>query len=168
MGKGTSRVKEFLDWVGKVAPAAKIGLTLASIALKVCTGLAVSADTFEAAFGTSEDLSAFVQDALSAGIEGMTSKAGNRLERLQNSGPSERLPHAGVRGDGAQKPTPLEGFDYDKLKEVVKSFEVDRTQGDGTRYPSFDTTMKIVDRHGGGVEWAWVRNGHIDKFAGES
>ncbi|CAM9334472.1 unnamed protein product [Ectocarpus sp. 12 AP-2014] len=160
-------VKEFLDWVRKVAPAAKIGLALASITLKVCTGLAVSADTFEAAFGTSEDLSAFVEDALSAGIEGVTSKAGNRLDRLQNSGPSERLPHAGVRGDGVQKPIPLEGFDYDKLKEVIKSFEVDRMQRDGSRYPSFDTTMKFVDRRGDGVEWAWVRNGNIDEFAGE-
>lgn len=97
------QVKEFLDWVKKVAPVAKIGLALASIALKVCTGLSVSTDAFEAAFGASEDLSAFVEDALSAGIEGMTSKAENRLDRLQNSGPSERLPHAGVRGDGLQK-----------------------------------------------------------------
>ncbi|CBJ26246.1 LRR-GTPase of the ROCO family, incomplete sequence [Ectocarpus siliculosus] len=160
-------VKEFLDWVRKAAPAAKIGLALASIALKVCTGLAVSTDTFEAAFGTSEDMSAFVEDALSAGIEGTTSKAGNRLDRLQNSGPSERLPHAGVRGDGMQTLIPLEGFDYDKLKEVIKSFEVDRTQRDGSRYPSFDTTMNIVDRRGHGVEWAWVRNRNIDQFVGE-
>ncbi|CAM9528387.1 unnamed protein product [Ectocarpus fasciculatus] len=162
-------VKEFLDWVQKMVPAAKVGLALASIALKVCTGLAVSTDIFEAAFGTSKDLSAFVKDTVSAGIDGMTNRADERLGGLQNSGPSERLPHAGARGDGVRKkPNPLEGFDYDQLKEVIKSFEVDRMQSDGSRYPSFDTTMRIMDRGGRGVEWAWVRNRNIDKFVGET
>lgn len=66
------------------------------------------------------------------------------------------------------KPNPLEGFDYDQLKEVIKSFEEDRSQRGGSRYPSFDTTMKIVDRGGRGVEWAWVRNRNVDQFVGET
>lgn len=97
------QVRQFLDWVQKVAPAASIGLALVSIALKVCTGLGVSTDLFKEAFGTSEDLSAFVEDTVSAGVDGMTSKADQRLDRLQNNGPSRRLPHAGAHGDGVQK-----------------------------------------------------------------
>lgn len=62
------------------------------------------------------------------------------------------------------RPTPLQGFAYDQLKEVVRSFEVDGTVKARSPFPSFDTAMQLVDRGGLGVEWAWVRTHNIDLF----
>lgn len=62
------------------------------------------------------------------------------------------------------RPTPLQGFAYDQLKEVVRSFEVDGTVKARSPFLSFDTAMQLVDRSGLGVEWAWVRTCNIDKF----
>lgn len=57
----------------------------------------------------------------------------------------------------------MQGFEYDQLKEVVKSFEVDRKGK--SPFPSFDEAMNLVDRGGRGEEWSWVRNCNIDLFA---
>ena len=75
------QVKELLSWAKKAKPMAKVGLALASIALKVCTGLAIPSADFEAALGTKAGgaLSDFVKEALDSGIEKMASVAGERL-----------------------------------------------------------------------------------------
>lgn len=61
-------------------------------------------------------------------------------------------------------PKPMEGFAYDQLKEVVKSFEVDGMRKGEFPFPSFTTAMQLVDRGGRAVEWAWVRTRNIDRF----
>lgn len=73
----TGQVKELLDWAKKAKPLAKVGLALASIALKVCTGLAIPTTDFEAALGTQAGgaLSDFVKEALDSGIETLASVA---------------------------------------------------------------------------------------------
>lgn len=38
--------------------------------------------------------------------------------------------------------TPVQGFAYDQLKEVVKSSVVDRTQKGKSPFPSFDEAMQ--------------------------
>eukprot|EP00903_Cladosiphon_okamuranus_P009162 g8755.t1 len=147
------KVKELLEWAKKAKPLAKVGLALASIALKVCTGLAVPTADFEAAFGTKAGgaLSGFVTEALHSGIEKMTSVAG---ERLGGGGP------AGEPRIQNGRPTPLQGFAYDQLKEVVRSFECETFKAKPP-FPSFDTAMQLVDRGGRGEEWAWVRTRRV-------
>lgn len=44
-------LKEFVEWVKKVMPVAKLMLVLSSIALKTCIGLAIPVIDFENAFG---------------------------------------------------------------------------------------------------------------------
>lgn len=58
----------------------------------------------------------------------------------------------------------MQGFEYDQLKEVVRSFEVDGTRQGKARFPSFKKAMQLVDRGGRGVEWAWVRTSNVDQF----
>lgn len=58
----------------------------------------------------------------------------------------------------------MQGFEYDQLKEVVKSFEVDGAQKGKSPFPSFNKGMQLVDRGGRGVEWAWVRTRNINQY----
>lgn len=58
----------------------------------------------------------------------------------------------------------MQGFAYDQLKEVIKSFDVDGTQKGKSPAPSFNITMQLVDRGGRGVEWAWVRRRNVDQY----
>ncbi|CAM9960831.1 unnamed protein product [Ectocarpus sp. 4 AP-2014] len=157
------KVKELLDWAKKAKPLANVGLALASIALKVCTGLAVPTADFEAALGTKAGgaLSDFVKEALDSGIEEMASVAG---ERLGGGSPAGEPWIQNVRAYCCARPTPLQGFAYDQLKEVVRSFEVNGTVKTRSSLPSFDTAMQLVDRGGRGEEWAWVRTRNIDQF----
>lgn len=76
-----SQVKELLDWAKRAKPVANVGLALASIAVKVCTGLVIPTADFEAALGTKAGgaLSDFVKEALDSGIEKMASVAEERL-----------------------------------------------------------------------------------------
>lgn len=60
----------------------------------------------------------------------------------------------------------MQGFEYDQLKEIVKSFEVDGTRKGKSTFPSFTRNMQLVDRGGRGVEWAWVRTHNIDQYVG--
>eukprot|EP00903_Cladosiphon_okamuranus_P007160 g6952.t1 len=145
------KVKELLKWAKKAKSFAEVGLALASIALKVCTGLAVPTADFEAALGTKAGgaLSGFVKEALEFGIEKTTRVAG---ERLGGGGP------AGEPRIQNGRPTPLQGFAYDQLKEVGETFKA------RPPFPSFDTAMQLVDRGGRGEEWAWVRTRNIDQF----
>lgn len=62
------------------------------------------------------------------------------------------------------RPLPVEGFEYDQLKEVVKSFEVNGTPKGNSPFPSFDTAMQLQDRGGDAVEWAWVSKNNVDDF----
>lgn len=62
------------------------------------------------------------------------------------------------------RPAPLQGFAYDQLKDICRGFEVDGTVKGKSPFPSFDTAMRLVDRGGLGVEWAWVRTHNIDQF----
>ncbi|CAN0216387.1 unnamed protein product [Ectocarpus fasciculatus] len=57
----------------------------------------------------------------------------------------------------------MQGFAYETLKEVIKSFEVDGMRG-RSPFSSFDVKMHLVDRGGRGAEWAWVRTMNIDQF----
>lgn len=59
----------------------------------------------------------------------------------------------------------MQGFDYETLREVIKSFEMDGMRG-RSPFPSFDAKMNLVDRGGQGAEWAWVRTINIDQFVG--
>ncbi|CAM9666486.1 unnamed protein product [Pylaiella littoralis] len=93
----------------------------------------------------------------------MVSVAG---ERLEGGRPAERLHHAGAHRPGRDKvrPTPVQGFAHDQLKEVVKSSVVDRTQKGKSPFPSFDEAMQLVDRGRRGVERAWVRTRNVDQY----
>ncbi|CAM9844855.1 unnamed protein product [Ectocarpus sp. 8 AP-2014] len=159
-------VTELLKWAKKAKPFAKVGLALASIAFKVCTGLAIPEADFEATLGTKAGgaLSTFVEDSLNSGGESVASIAG---ERLDGGRAEELLQGAGAHRYGAQQgwPSPVQGFTYDTLKEVIKSFEVDGMRG-RSPFPSFDVKMHLVDRGGRGAEWAWVRTKNIDQFVG--
>lgn len=75
------QVKELLDWAKKAKPVAKVGLALASTAVKVCAGLRIPTADFEATLGRKAGgaLSDFVKEALDSGIEKMASVAGERL-----------------------------------------------------------------------------------------
>lgn len=81
-------MKELLSWAKKAIPLAKVGLALASIALKVCTGLAIPTVDIEVAFGAEAGgaLSDFVEEALGSGIEKMASVAGEGLEGASPAG----------------------------------------------------------------------------------
>lgn len=96
------QVKELLDWVKRVKPFAKVGLALASIALQVCTSLALPTDAFEAALGIKAGvaLSTHVEGALTSRFEAMASVACERLERDRSA---ERLQQAGAHQEGIQK-----------------------------------------------------------------
>eukprot|EP00903_Cladosiphon_okamuranus_P007165 g6957.t1 len=96
-----------------------------------------------------------LKEALDSGIEKMASVAGERL----GGGSS-----AGAPRKQNVRPTPLQGFPYDQLKEVVRSFELEGTVKARSPFPSFDTAMQLVDRGGRGEEWAWVRTRNIDQF----
>ncbi|CAN0209118.1 unnamed protein product [Ectocarpus sp. 6 AP-2014] len=150
-------VKELLSWAKKTIPSAKVGLALASIALKVCTGLAIPTDAIEVAFGAKAGgaLSDFVEEAFCSGIEKMASVSGEGLEGARPAG--------GPRPQQV-RPAPLQGYAYDQLKDMCRSFEVDGTVKGKSPFPSFDTAMQLVDRGGRGVEWAWVRTHNIDQF----
>ncbi|CAM9606195.1 unnamed protein product [Laminaria digitata] len=158
---------ELLDWAKKAVPAAKVGLALATIAFNVCSGLALPLVNFEAALGAEAGgaVSKLVEDSLSSGVEAMASIAG---ENLDSERPADLLRHAGAHGHRTQKerPTPLQGFAYDELKNAIRKFEVDG-MGGGSPFCSFDTTMQLVDRNGRGEEWAWVRKRNSDTFASE-
>ncbi|CAM9702113.1 unnamed protein product [Ectocarpus sp. 12 AP-2014] len=155
-------VTELLEWAKKAMPFAKVGLALASIALRVCIGLAIPEVDFEATLGTKAGgaLSTFAEELLYSGIESVESFTGERL----NGGRAEGLPQ-GAGAHGAQQvwPSPVQGFTYETLKEVIKSFEVDGMRG-RSPFPSFDVKMRLVDRGGRGEEWAWVRTKNIDQF----
>lgn len=76
------QVKELLSWAKKARPLAKMGLVLASIALRVFTGVAIPTTEIESAFGTKAGgaMSEFVKEGLTSGVEAMASVAGERLE----------------------------------------------------------------------------------------
>ncbi|CAN0082454.1 unnamed protein product [Ectocarpus sp. 12 AP-2014] len=158
-------VTELLEWAKKAMPFAKVGLALASIALRVCIGLAIPEVDFEATLGTKAGgaLSTFAEELLYSGVESVASFTGERL----NGSRAEGLPQ-GAGAHGAQQvvwPSPVQGFNYETLKEVIKSFEVDGMRG-RSPFPSFDAKMHLVDRSGRGEEWAWVRTKNIDQFVG--
>ncbi|CAN0471595.1 unnamed protein product, partial [Ectocarpus sp. 12 AP-2014] len=133
-------------------------------ALRVCIGLAIPEVDFEATLGTKAGgaLSTFAEELLYSGVESVASFTGERL----NGGWAEGLPQ-GAGAHGAQQvwPSPAQGFTYETLKEVIKSFEVDGMRG-RSPFPSFDAKMQLVDRGGRGEEWAWVRTKNIDQFVG--
>lgn len=93
---------ELLAWAKKAKPAAKVGLAVVSIALKVCTGLAIPRVDFDAAFGaTSGDVVAgVVEEAAISSTDSMISAAGGRIE---SGGRMERLENAGVNARGMEK-----------------------------------------------------------------
>ncbi|CAM9750789.1 unnamed protein product [Ectocarpus fasciculatus] len=157
-------VMELLKWAKKAKPFAKVALALASIALRVCTGLAIPEADFEATLGTKAGgaLSTFVEDSLNSGLESVASIAG---ERLDGDKAEEGLQGAGAHRYGAQQgwPSPAQGFAYETLKEVIKSFEAEGMRG-RSPFSSFDVKMNLVDRGGRGAEWAWVRTTNIDQF----
>ncbi|CAB1119512.1 unnamed protein product [Ectocarpus sp. CCAP 1310/34] len=157
-------VTELVEWAKKAMPSAKVGLALASIALRVCIGLAIPEVDFKATLGTKAGgaLSTFAEESLHSGVESVASIAGDRLD----GGRAEGLPH-GAGGHGAQQewPSPMQGITYETLKEVIKSFEVDGMRH-RSPFPSFDVKMRLVDRGGRGAEWAWVRTKNIDQFVG--
>ncbi|CAM9092024.1 unnamed protein product [Laminaria digitata] len=157
--------KELLDWAKKAVTFAKAGLVLATIAFNVCSGLALPLVNFEAALGTKAGgaLSKLVEESLSSGVETMASIAG---ENLDSERPADLLRQAAAHGHGTQneRPTPLQGFAYDELKDVIKKFEVHGMRG-SSPFCSFHTTMQLVDRGGRGEEWAWVRKCNSDAFA---
>ncbi|CAN0514979.1 unnamed protein product [Ectocarpus sp. 12 AP-2014] len=155
-----------LKWAKKAKPLARVGLALASIAFKVCTGLAIPEADFEAALGTKAGgaLSTFVEDSLNSGGESVASIAG---ERLDGGRAEELLQGVGAHRCGAQQgwPSPVQAFAYETLKEIIKSFEVASMRG-RSPFPSFDVKMRLVDRGGRGAEWSWVRIKNIDRFVG--
>eukprot|EP00752_Nemacystus_decipiens_P005495 g4975.t1 len=155
--------KELLGWAKKAMPVAKVGLALATIAFNAISGLALPPANLKAALGTEAGgvLSKILEDSLSSGFEAMASTAG---ENLDNDRQADLLRQTGAHGCWAQneRPTPLQGFAYDQLKEVIRKFEGMRGSSSFCR---FDTTMKLVDRGGQGEEWAWVRNRNSDTFA---
>ncbi|CAN0083327.1 unnamed protein product [Ectocarpus sp. 12 AP-2014] len=95
-------VTEMLKWAKKAKPLAKVGLALASIAFKVCTGLAIPEADFEATLGTKAGgaLSTFVEDSLNSGGESVASIAG---ERLDGGRAEELLQGVGAHRCGAQQ-----------------------------------------------------------------
>ncbi|CBJ48972.1 LRR-GTPase of the ROCO family, putative pseudogene [Ectocarpus siliculosus] len=94
-------------------------------------------------------------EAFCSGIEKMASVSGEGLEGARPAG--------GPRPQQV-RPAPLQGYAYDQLKDMCRSFEVDGTVKGKSPFPSFDTAMQLVDRGGRGVEWAWVRTHNIDQF----
>lgn len=91
-----AQVNELLGWAKKAVPLAKVGVALASIALKVCTGLAIPSADFQAALGTiaGNTLSELVKETLDSGVDATASVA---RERLEDMTPAERLDHAGIQ-----------------------------------------------------------------------
>ena len=63
-------------------------------------------------------------------------------------------------------PPPLDGLQYERLKEAIKRFEFDgvKTKTGDTPFTSFEESMEFVDEHGEGVHWAWVRKGNVTDF----
>lgn len=63
-------------------------------------------------------------------------------------------------------PCPANGFEYDRLTEAIKSFELEgmKAYNGVTAFRRFDDAMKFVDKHGHGVEWAWVRTRNVGAF----
>ncbi|CAB1105384.1 unnamed protein product [Ectocarpus sp. CCAP 1310/34] len=101
-GPGGARVTELLNWAKKAKSAAKVGLAVASIALKVCIGLAIPRMDLNAAFGasTGDVVTGVVEEAATSSIDSMTSAAGGRIE---SGGQTERLEHAGVNAGAMEK-----------------------------------------------------------------
>ncbi|CAM9524551.1 unnamed protein product [Ectocarpus sp. 12 AP-2014] len=163
------KVKELLSWAKKAKRMAKLVSVLTSIALKVCTGLAIPEADFEATLGTKAGgaLSEFVQETSNMGVEAMTSVV---AERLDGGGERavEGVHHAGARSPGTQKvgPPPLQAYAYDQLQEVVRSFEVDGTLKGKSPLPGFEKSMQLVDKDKRGLEWAWVRTCNVRNFMG--
>lgn len=80
---------ELRSWIQKVRLPLKVGLGLGSIALKVCTGLAIPTDVIDAFGDTSgKALSKIGQEAGFAGVDHLTTQA---QERLDGSFDSEQL-----------------------------------------------------------------------------
>lgn len=102
------QVTELLSWAEKAKPWAEFGLALASIAVNVCTGLAIPAADIEAVFGTNAGgaLSEFVNEALTSSTEAMATNAG---EILEDGNTAERIHHAGACRLGRQKVKQLFG-----------------------------------------------------------
>ena len=90
-----------LVWAKKAKPFAKVGLVLASIALRVCTSMAIPTTDFEAALGTTagDALSEFVTEAVTSGVE---AAANVTSERLDGGGLADGLHDAGAHGPGTQ------------------------------------------------------------------
>lgn len=95
----TGQVKELLNWAKKAKPLAKVGVALASIVLKVCTGMAIPTADCEGALGTVAGgaLSDFVEETLSSGVDTMATVAGERLEG------GRKVEHAATERPGAHK-----------------------------------------------------------------
>ncbi|CAM9293907.1 unnamed protein product [Ectocarpus sp. 12 AP-2014] len=145
-------------------PSAKVGLALASRAHKVSVGLAIPEADFEATLGTIAGgaLSTFVEESLNSAVESVASIAGETLDGGRAEG---LLQGGGAHGAQQEWPSPVQGFTYETLKELIKSFEVDGMRG-RSPFPSFDAKMQLVDRGGRGEKWAWVRTKNVDEFAG--
>ncbi|CAM9744681.1 unnamed protein product [Sphacelaria rigidula] len=156
------KVKQLREWAAKALPLAKVALALAGITLKVCTGLSIPMEEIDAAFGDSlgGPILGIVKESGTAAVNEITTVARGGLD---NGADEQRLEHLSE----APKPglAPLDGFQYERLKEVINRFEIDgvKTKGD-TPFTSFEESMEFVDKHGEGVHWAWVRKKNVTRF----
>ncbi|CAM9209821.1 unnamed protein product [Sphacelaria rigidula] len=157
------KVKQLREWAAKAMPLAKVTLALASITLKVCTGLSIPTDDVDAAFGDSLGgvISDIVKESGTAAVDEMTTVARDGLE---SGADGQQLEH--LSEDPKPRPAPLDGLQYDRLKDVIKRFEVDgvKTRKRDTPFISFEKSMKFVDEHCKGVQWAWVRGKNVALF----
>lgn len=103
----------------------ELGLALASIAVRVCTGLAIPATDVEAVLGTSAGgvLSEFVEEALTSSIETTATVAGDRLE---DGSPAERIHHVGACRLGREKVKHFIGAFGLKLSAILSELDVVR------------------------------------------
>ncbi|CAM9581938.1 unnamed protein product [Sphacelaria rigidula] len=157
------KVKELLDWVKKAKPVAKVGLVLGSIALKVCTGLAVPPE-IDSAFG--EAFGGVVSKIVQEGVCTVAEEEKSTVESFSDGDDTEQqreLEHA-----RKINPLPVDGFVYEQLADTVRGFERARykTKKGHPAFHSFSRKMQLVDRGGHGVEWAWVRCGNVEAFVG--
>ncbi|CAM9300333.1 unnamed protein product [Sphacelaria rigidula] len=159
-------VKELLAWVRKAKVAAKVGFVLGSIALKVCTGLAVPADQIDSAFG--EALGGVVSKIVEEGANNVAEEVKCRaLESLSGDDDADQL--SSLDPARTASSLPLDGFIYEQLRDTVKGFEVEgyKTKKPDSSFHSFSSEMQLVDRGGRGVEWAWVRRRNFKTFVGD-
>lgn len=106
------QVKQLLKWAKKARPVARVGLALASIALKVCTGLSIPTADFEAALGTTAGgaLSEYVKEALDSRVEAMSGVA---RERLEGAGMVEEAQNSDAHSPGQNKVRLILSFSVD-------------------------------------------------------